>query len=517
MEKGMMASECDERHLETYGVEALLALLSAGLVGDLLLREVPYGLNLAAWLALVILGGAGLARRHGAPVRGWLGGLCFAAVVFAGCVGYRDSALLKTAALACWVLAFCGAAATRSAFEPLRAGLARWIAMLGRGLSALLGTALPGALRHVPVHRMGASAMRRRMVAAGRGLLLAAPVLLVFGLLLMSADRVFVEIARRLLDFDFSEVAKHIAVFALSGWVGAATVVAVARGAQSRARRQFPDCGPRIGGIEASVVMGAVNLLFLAFVAVQVRYFFGGEATIRAFPNLSYSAYARQGFFELCAVSALAFILQYGMTWLIRGAGEREKLVVRFLSVGQIALVLVIMVSALERMRLYVDAYGLTVLRFYSTAFMFWLALGLFWFACTALRGRSRGFVLGMVASAAAFFFVFQVMNPGGFIAQWNLDRLKDGKRFDAAYAVSLGVDAAPVLAENVEVLSGRDHETVIGALRRLHSRLKQDDWRSLTWGRVQARRALDRLFEAQARDAVARAAARRHPKKAFP
>ena len=60
------------------------------------------------------------------------------------------------------------------------------------------------------------------------------------------------------------------------------------------------------------------------------------------------------------------------------------------------------MASALERMRLYQRAYGLTELRLYSTAFMLWLAAVCCWFLVTVLRGRRSGFAIGAVVTALA-------------------------------------------------------------------------------------------------------------------
>src|SRR5205823_3431807 len=60
-----------------------------------------------------------------------------------------------------------------------------------------------------------------------------------------------------------------------------------------------------IGRIELVVVLGALDALFLAFVLVQFRYFFGGANLVETSATLTYSEYARRGFFELVYVAAL--------------------------------------------------------------------------------------------------------------------------------------------------------------------------------------------------------------------
>jgi len=59
----------------------------------------------------------------------------------------------------------------------------------------------------------------------------------------------------------------------------------------------------------------------------------------------------------------------------------------------------VVMLSALDHMRLYVDANGLTELRVYTTAFMLWIGFILVWFARTILHNRHARFAFGLLLS----------------------------------------------------------------------------------------------------------------------
>ena len=66
---------------------------------------------------------------------------------------------------------------------------------------------------------------------------------------------------------------------------------------------------PTLGAVETGTILGLLNLLFLSFVLVQIRYFFGGAATIAATAGLTYTQYARSGFFQLVWVAALVLPL----------------------------------------------------------------------------------------------------------------------------------------------------------------------------------------------------------------
>ena len=146
--------------------------------------------------------------------------------------------------------------------------------------------------------------------------------------------------------------------------------------------------------VPLATALGLLNLLFLLFVVVQLRYFFGGAALVEETSGLTFASYARQGFFELVTASALVLPILLGADHLVRGGTPAQVRVFRQLGGLLLALLAVIMASALARMRLYTAAYGLSSDRLYATAFMI-LLIGVFaWFAWTTLRGGARVTVL---------------------------------------------------------------------------------------------------------------------------
>jgi hypothetical protein len=102
--------------------------------------------------------------------------------------------------------------------------------------------------------------------------------------------------------------------------------------------------------------------------------------------------------------------------------------------------------SALYRMRLYTVEYGLTELRFYTTAFMGWLVLVFGWFAATVLRGKRERFAPGAAAAAALMLVALNLLNPDAVIARSNLARVAARREVDAAYISGLSADALPTI-----------------------------------------------------------------------
>jgi hypothetical protein len=145
-------------------------------------------------------------------------------------------------------------------------------------------------------------------------------------------------------------------------------------------------------------------------------------------------------------------------------------------------------------MLLYTGEYGLSELRLYTLAFMGWLAVVLLWFALTVLRGRRRLFAQGALAAGVVLVAALNVCNPDGLIAKVNLGRARVGGRFDARYAAALSADAVPALVAGLSTLSAEDQGKMIAGLSGLRQRLERGDWRTWSWSRARARRALEQI-----------------------
>ena len=85
------------------------------------------------------------------------------------------------------------------------------------------------------------------------------------------------------------------------------------------------------------------------------------------------------------------------------------------------------MVSALHRMRLYLDAYGLTQDRGYAMAVLLWAGVAIAWFAATVLRGRADRFVFGAMVSALAVLGLLNVINLDAMVVRTNVARAQEG------------------------------------------------------------------------------------------
>ncbi len=219
-----------------------------------------------------------------------------------------------------------------------------------------------------------------------------------------------------------------------------------------------------LGAVEVGVILGLMNLLFLSFCIVQVPYLFGGMELVQNTPDFKLAEYARRGFGELVAVSALVLPTLLIGHWLIRKENPFAGKLFRVLAGTQIILLFVIMASAVQRLVLLTGSlgYGMTTIRLYPMIFMTWLAIVFVWFGVTVLRGARQQFAWGALWSAFLILGATHVLNPDAFIIKTNIALMERGREFDAKYNASLSDDALPVLMDSFADLKSDDQKEVL-------------------------------------------------------
>ena len=272
----------------------------------------------------------------------------------------------------------------------------------------------------------------------------------------------------------------------------------------SRFSLEVPEEKPMLalGLTELATVLGSVNVLFATFVAVQLRYLFGGASLIEITPGLSYAEYVHKGFFELNTVVALVLpMLLMADSMLIRKS-KMGLYTFRLLAGTQIALVLVILGSALMRMGLYQAEFGQSELRLYVTVFMGWLGTVCAIFAATVLSGKRQRFAFASYLSGVAILLGINLANPDALIQTSNmaLSKLRPQdiglvlnsapKPLDTAYALSLSSDGIPPMIDAIEELPKADAKILAKALLQKQAEQKSD-WRLFNLSRKLANNAI--------------------------
>jgi hypothetical protein len=466
------------------GLALLGSALFLGLLGDELLRATPLGLNAFLWVTALCAVVVVLARSWGTGLTGSRLWMIPTLLLFSGLLVWRDSHWLVALDLFAIVVAL-SLGALRSPRRVHQAGLTDYAVGLAQAGAAASGRAVTLMQEDIDWNELPKGEQGRHAVAVGRGLMLAAPLLFLFGALFVAADSVFQDYVRNAVP-DPGDVTLHVALVALFAWVSAGLV----REYLFKPKPVDAAVEPwfRLGATELTVVLALLDLLFLAFVLVQLRYLFGGASLVEERTHLTYAEYARHGFFELVTVAALVLPLLLLADWVRRrDPGSRDRLF-QVLAGVLILLLFVVMASALQRMRLYQREYGLTELRVYVTGVMLWLAVVFVWTGFTVLRGRRDLFAIGALVSGFAAILAINVVNPDALIARTNLNR----PNLDLPYLMQLSDDATPELVKALPTLEPRLREQL--AFELSYRKRSKSDWRTWNLSRHRAQQALDEL-----------------------
>jgi hypothetical protein len=272
--------------------------------------------------------------------------------------------------------------------------------------------------------------------AVARGAALAVALLAVFVPLLASADAAFaqlIEDAVPATDQPFGRFLLGALVVSLGGALAYVRLCPPA--ITARPPRHL------LSRFEWAPALGALVAVFAAFVALQLTTLFGGNQHVLETAGLTYSQYARSGFWQLLAVAALTFaVVAAAQRWAGRDGGRLLQALLAALCL----LTLVVLASALKRLGLLEEALGFTRLRFAAHAALLWL--GALFVLVLAARFAATWLPRAIVATTAVAFVAFGLADPERRIADANVERFERTGTIDYDYLSQLGADAAPAL-----------------------------------------------------------------------
>jgi len=365
----------------------------------------------------------------------------------------RSHAVLGLLALALAAMAVLRAAPWLIALDLVAAVALASVAAAGgrswRGVTTGL-LAAPRQLVRAPAFVVWCSGVRlspsaaRGALPATRGLALGAALVVVFGALFASADEAFAQFTERLLSpgVDLGLLPARLVTFvviaALVASLALASVAGVREGDARPTRSRT--------SLEWIVALSLLDLLFAAFVAVQIAVLFGGHDHVLRTSGLTYAEYAREGFFQLLVVAFLTLAV-VGLAGRHRGERDgRAPTEIEALLGLLCILAIVVVVSALRRLGLYEEAFGLTLARLLAQAAALWVgAVLLLVLAAGVLRG-GRWLPRAVLGAAGAALLILSLLNPEGLVAERNVDRFERTGKADFFYLAGLGPDAVPAL-----------------------------------------------------------------------
>ncbi|KAJ54252.1 hypothetical protein ACMU_18680 [Actibacterium mucosum KCTC 23349] len=258
---------------------------------------------------------------------------------------------------------------------------------------------------------------------------------LIFAALLIEANPVLAELAT--IEIEVSDLLRRAAF-----WLGIAMVFSPLLKAPPKAT--LPAWPGRVGverfGINAASTLRALivfNLLIGTHIVIDATFLIGNDTLPE---GMSMAEYAHRSAYPLLATALLA-----GLFALCTRPFWRETPAIRPLMLLWLGLNAVLCLSALSRLQVYVEAYGLTYLRVHAAIWMALVAAGLVLLAWQVVRGHTNRWMLGRLATlAVGVLYLCCFVNFAHLIATSNVN----SERRDIRYACSLPATAAGALKD---------------------------------------------------------------------
>jgi len=203
------------------------------------------------------------------------------------------------------------------------------------------------------------------------GILCAVPVLLIVVPLLISSDVAFQGMMRKLFSNSFSNFFKVIFGLMLSIFV-------LSYGfslKKSRIAKVKSGNPASIENVYIVSFLSVISVCYLLYLFSQLAYFFSAFKGFLPNKEITYAEYARKGFFEMCIIAVINLMIVFLALLIAKKKEGKVCNAIKVLATFVAIFTLIIIATAISKMVLYISAYGMTVLRLTTSAFMVFLAV----------------------------------------------------------------------------------------------------------------------------------------------
>ena len=481
----------------------IVSLLAAWAV-DFLFWEKPVGISFLIWVTILLLGAVFLMHSEGVQFARQ-SFVLIGAILLLAAVGFlrqesftRGFSILLTIGLI-WLLTSTlqnGFWVRFRIIDYISAGFQAAVAALVRPLDLFKRDATL-----VDADTVQQKKAPRKLLPYLRGFLLALPILFILGGLLASADPIFSDWMKNLFSLFHVEwqgeyLFRLVYILVLAYlFIGIYLFALKPKRSMDRPDPDKSMIKGFLGWPETAVVLVSTNILFAVFLVVQFRYFFGGNANINE-TGFTYAEYARRGFNELLAVAVLSLLLYLGLSVVSNLTSKNSQAGFTGLSFLLVVQVMVILVSAFQRLLMYEEAYGFTRLRMVSHVFILWLGVLLAAVLILEILKRRGWFALAALISMFGFTVSLAIVNVDGQIVRRNIAR-SSLDELDTEYLKELSSDAVPAMADLYENAGDPKIRDLLGMQLACRKRILEETaipWQAYTWSDTNARRILSGL-----------------------
>ena len=274
------------------------------------------------------------------------------------------------------------------------------------------------------------------------GIAISIPCLMLLLMLLSSADEIFSRNVSGIIDWIANTINPEIFAKIFFGIVVGFYLFGLLYSVYQPRSEKTGETKSRKGDlIIFNILLTSILAVYTIFVVIQFRYLFAGGSSLPY--GLSYTYYARRGFFELLFLSGVNIFLILITVWLTKEQTGKWAKVTKILCCYLCVVTVILLVSSFYRMWLYNADDGLTRLRFLVFGFLIFEALGLVFTFVYIIKPKFN--IVGIYAVIAlTYYLLLNVVPMDRIIARDQIDRYFKTGNGGIDYVVTLSPDAAP-------------------------------------------------------------------------
>jgi len=282
--------------------------------------------------------------------------------------------------------------------------------------------------------------------------------------ILLSYDDGFRNIMGNLFDFDIGDIISEGMCIVFGMLVGM-YIFELFISSVDKTCKEFSatECETKVRKIQcihiATAIAAVIPILFLYvvfFISQWKFYMYGFSGKLPE--GFSYSSYAREGFFQLCAVSVINLIIIVFVMMFMNQEENWLKKVRASIVVTYAVVTLILIATAVAKMVMYIDCYGLTPKRVYATWMMIVLIMIFFTIILKQFIAKLSA-VSTSIWITVVMFSMLALSNVEGVIARYNISKFLDGtfNSIDVDAVADMGDAAIPELVYLFEELKKMD------------------------------------------------------------
>lgn len=344
----------------------------------------------------------------------------------------------------------------------------------------------------------------KNVLGALIGVVVAIPVLVVVIPLLCSSDAAFQNLFKNLLENIGAYIgqiifAVVITPFLFSYMFGKRNGSTLSTRVDGKKTRIFP--------ISACIsFLSVISVVYIVFIFSQLAYFFSAfKGILPDGYDLTASEYARKGFYEMFAVCVINILLVGLIFAFVKRKNTVLKILCAFVSLFSVLLIVI----AMQKMRLNVATYGLSRNRLFVCVFLI-MALVVIAFLIAHIFMPKLKYMQSVIVACSVIFIAFSFCDVDACVARYNINAYQNGQieTLDFDTLDDLSSSAIPYIADLAD--NAKDKETAKKAsncIAQWSVNNSNSDWFKVSGGKLVRNKSIDfrdfTLSRQRARDSV--------------